>query len=638
MSAFVVMPGFSTGTGGNELFAESEDIHPTLEEPSLGAEVNIYPDRDTNLSVTVTHDAGTDMNVTFYGNKTDGELEKIGENTSVASGEYANMTWQGLDFATQYTWYVNVTEDATDGGDDNIYNESEEWTFTTADSPIKITMNEPMDGAGLETYPDRESNLSVTVYHEGDPSMLMNVTFYGNEMGEELEQIGENTSVADGEYANMTWEDLDYDTEYEWYVHVYEDATDGGDEDIYNESATWTFSTDEIITERTPTDGAEVDLDPELNVTVQHPEGNDLNVTFYGNETGETLEEIYNETVESGEYATFVWDNRDFDTTYDWKVVVEENQTDEQLKESNVWNFTTEPEVLYKLTFTVMDEEGDPIEGATVTVSNETLGPDYTNTTNDTGVAVVEDVEEGDYTYTVTKEGYEDATAEITVDGDDDITVTMTEKVYDLTFTINDEEGDPIEGATVTVANETLNLDYTNTTDDTGVAVVEDVEEGDYTYTVSKEGYKDATDEITADEDKMVTAHLEEADQPDFKVEITNYDEEMEAGKYIMVEYTIRNEGDVEGTQNISFFVEGSEEDREEDVTIEAGENHTGKFFWEAEVGSHLLTVASEDDEDTVAVNVQMEQPSLLPGFTSLLLILAAIFAVAIYQRKSKKR
>jgi len=139
---------------------------------------------------------------------------------------------------------------------------------------------------------------------------------------------------------------------------------------------------------------------------------------------------------------------------------------------------------------------------------------------------------------------------------------------------------------------------------------------------------------ITMDSNKEITAWFEESDQPDFEVEITDYDEEIEVGRYIMVEYTVENTGEVKGTQNIIFSVEGSEEERE-NVTLEPGENRNSKFFWQAEIGSHLLTVESEDDADTVAVYVSMEEQEI-PGFTSSLLLLAVFTAGAIYYKKDQ--
>jgi len=555
ISAFSVMTGYTSGNG-EELLEESDDIGYDLVEPGHGTDVDIYHERETNLSVTVDHEDAQTLNVTFYGRAADeDDFEEIYENTSVESGDYANMTWKGLEFGTEYTWYVNVTEDTTHGDyeDPQLYNVSEEWTFTTADSPIKITMNEPGDGADLELYPDTETNLSVTV--DNDEEVDMNVTFYAREVGEDVfEWIGENNSVAwDGDgYANVTWE-LDYDTEYEWYVHVYEDATDDGNEDVYNESATRTFSTDEIITERTPEHEAEdVQLDPELNVTVEHPNGADLNVTFY-EVIDEDSEELYNETVESGEYVTYIWEDLDFNTTYEWYVVVEENQTDEHLTESEVWNFTTEkaPEMY-----------------------NLTLGIDGN------GAITVEWNEEE-----------ENVTDDDTLEIRENTTVTLT--------------ADPDEGHKF--------VEWTGNVSSTEEVIT-----------------------ITMDEDKEITASFEEVDQPYFEVEITEYDEEIEVGRYIMVEYTVKNTGDVEGTQDIEFLVEGSLEDIEDDVTLEPGENRTGKFFWEAEVGSHLLTVQSEDDRDRVSVYVYMEEPDLLPGFTSILLILATVFAAVVYHKKKR--
>jgi len=212
----------------------------------------------------------------------------------------------------------------------------------------------------------------------------------------------------------------------------------------------------------------------------------------------------------------------------------------------------------------------------------------------------------------------------ITMDSDKSITAVFNESVkYNLTIEIEGEgTTDPVEG----------NHTYA---EGTVVTVEATPAEGWYfdRWTGDHEGEAEQIN-ITMDSDKSITAVFEEFEQAYFEVEIIDYQEEIQVGRYLKVEFTIENTGDFEDTQNITFTVGGSVEDMKE-VTLEGGENETYKFFWEAEMGSHILTVASEDDEDAVAVHVHPEE-GLMPGFTSVLLILATIFAVIICRKKKR--
>ncbi|MFW6064923.1 MAG: Ig-like domain-containing protein [Candidatus Natronoplasma sp.] len=110
-----------------------------------------------------------------------------------------------------------------------------------------------------------------------------------------------------------------------------------------------------------------------------------------------------------------------------------------------------------------------------------------------------------------------------------------------------------------------------------------------------------------------------------------------EAGDEVTVEYTITAEYD--DTQDIVFSV-GDEEVDTEEIELEDGEEHDGEFTWEADDdGDHDLTVATEDEEDTVSISVgeeEDEDDDGIPGFTMLLMVLAAVVAVAIYYNKEQ--
>jgi len=93
-----------------------------------------------------------------------------------------------------------------------------------------------------------------------------------------------------------------------------------------------------------------------------------------------------------------------------------------------------------------------------------------------------------------------------------------------------------------------------------------------------------------------------------FDVEIIDYDEQVQPGETVEVEYTVVNLGEEQGTQDISFYVEDEFEDVEPEITLGPGDVFEGEFSWETDEDDkymyHKLTVSSEDTSDTVEVLV----------------------------------
>jgi len=222
---------------------------------------------------------------------------------------------------------------------------------------------------------------------------------------------------------------------------------------------------------------------------------------------------------------------------------------------------------------------------------------------------------------------YESEEEEINIAMDDDKTLTANfEELdkYNLTIEIEGEgTTDPVEG--------------NHTYYDGEVVVIEAIPDEGWYFEEWTGDYTGTEEEIniTMDDNKTLTAVFE-AYEPYFEVEITDYDEQVREGEYVTVKYTVVNTGEVEGTQDIVFLVEGSEEDRKEDVTLEVGQEQSGEFFWTAEEGSYLISVSSEDDQDTEGVTASEELDSSMPGFTTMLLVLASVIAVAIYRKKKR--
>jgi len=133
---------------------------------------------------------------------------------------------------------------------------------------------------------------------------------------------------------------------------------------------------------------------------------------------------------------------------------------------------------------------------------------------------------------------------------------------------------------------------------------------------------------------------------PSFEVVIIDYDEKVEKGEEVVIEYEIENTGEVEDTQDIEFYVGDDLIETEEDVSLESGEVHEGEFIWETEegdAGDHELEVSSEDDSEVVIVTVEEDDEDVIdrirdiPGFRSIILLVATVIALAVYHKKDKR-
>ncbi len=226
---------------------------PTDPEPEHGDE---DISTETDLSAEVNHDEGEDMDVEFFDADDD---SLIGSEEDVPSGERAETTWSDLDYGTEYEWYAEAEDD------DGETAQSMEWSFTTIDEPGPISPTDPEPQDGAEEV-DTDVDLSAFVEH--DEGEDMDVTFYDALNDDE---IGADSDVPSGERAEVDWDDLDHETEYEWYA-VAED-----DDGVSSESSIWSFTTkEETLGPLPPTDPdpedeqEEVSTDVELSALIEH--------------------------------------------------------------------------------------------------------------------------------------------------------------------------------------------------------------------------------------------------------------------------------------------------------------------------------------------------------------------------------
>lgn len=142
---------------------------------------------------------------------------------------------------------------------------------------------------------------------------------------------------------------------------------------------------------------------------------------------------------------------------------------------------------LYDVYFRVMEGEGTPSEGATIVVEKERI----TLTTGQDGLASTK-LRSANYTYTISKKGYDDASGSFNVAGaSTTVERTLVLKHYNVTVTVLDSDNSsPAQGAAVNINGSSY------PTNERGQAVVS-LQNGTYPYTVTKLGYYDGSSSVT---------------------------------------------------------------------------------------------------------------------------------------------
>ena len=202
-------------------------------------------------------------------------------------------------------------------------------------------------------------------------------------------------------------------------------------------------------------------------------------VVTFGDWTNDAGDYVF-EGVEAGEYTYTVTAEGYFDASGDTEVV------DQDITVTVVMELEA-----YTVTFVVEDQDGAAITDAVVTLGDWT---------NDAGDYVFEGVVPGEYEYMVTADGYYPAEGDVEVEDDVTVDVTLELIVYTVTFVVEDEDGAAITDAVVTLG------DWTN---DAGDYVFEDVAPGDYSYSVTADGYFDAAGDVSVADDVTVEVTLE---------------------------------------------------------------------------------------------------------------------------------
>ncbi len=143
----------------------------------------------------------------------------------------------------------------------------------------------------------------------------------------------------------------------------------------------------------------------------------------------------------------------------------------------------------FDLTFNVIDQDGEPVENAVITLGD---------VTNAAGDYFFENMESNSYNYQVEKEGYITSSGTLILDQDLTVDVILIEEDYDeiveLTISVEDEFGTPLENAFFQMEN--YGGHYT---DDSGVITFTALP-GTYQYTLTKDNLNDLSDSFTIPE------------------------------------------------------------------------------------------------------------------------------------------
>ena len=139
-------------------------------------------------------------------------------------------------------------------------------------------------------------------------------------------------------------------------------------------------------------------------------------------------------------------------------------------------------------TVTVTVKDGDAVlSGATVTIGSKS------ETTGANGVAVFEELDDGEITIQVSKTYYTTKSETKTVDRKHtNFTISLVHEKRNLSISVTDGEN-AIEGASVAIG------DITGTTGNAGGCTLSNVLDGEHTITATKEGYENYSATITSD-------------------------------------------------------------------------------------------------------------------------------------------
>jgi len=182
-----------------------------------------------------------------------------------------------------------------------------------------------------------DATLEIDVNDSDDD--LLSVKFYD---ASDDSLIKSYSSVNPPASKTASWNDLDYNTSYSWYVTV-----DDGIISTPVRSENYSFTTElepdnmpPVIGEESPASGSNnIDVNPYLSVEVSDPDiGDMLSITFYT--SSGTV--IGTDSCTSDCTAQVYWPGRSYDRSYSWYVTVSDGIEEVRGPVTGYWSFNTE--------------------------------------------------------------------------------------------------------------------------------------------------------------------------------------------------------------------------------------------------------------------------------------------------------
>ena len=149
----------------------------------------------------------------------------------------------------------------------------------------------------------------------------------------------------------------------------------------------------------------------------------------------------------------------------------------------------------------------DKIEGANVVLSTADGETTYSTTSGHLGFCTFENIPYGEYTVTITTNGYQDFTGTITLEdfeifSEFELTVEEQLEYSTVHASVICNNIEHVANANVVLSSADSETTYTGITDDQGVCDIQNVPYGEYTVTVTATGYKTLTSTVTVENEE----------------------------------------------------------------------------------------------------------------------------------------
>ncbi len=226
---------------------------------------------------------------------------------------FFNVTLNQETYIPDQNSSIVLSKENENGGEPGYYNIN---LYVTIESEINNPPNKPILPTPENNSQNIKLNPELSIFVEDIDLDDMDITFKNADTNN---IIGIETNVNSGSTAFTNWINLDYDTQYRWYV--VSDDKNGGT----NTSDIFTFKTKKEDINHPPykpsdptleNDSTNIELNPEISIYVEDPDDDNLKVDFFNASDDSIIGTLTN--VESGTYATITWNDLSYNMTYSW--------------------------------------------------------------------------------------------------------------------------------------------------------------------------------------------------------------------------------------------------------------------------------------------------------------------------------